>query len=143
MISTSSHIVLGIGLAGLIVEAIASHPALAVDKVKLFKVTTPKTEIVIGLTKDEFDELPGKNAAGMTKILTDKGFIKVWQYQERRGVSGEPEQAPVKKFFLTANTAVEIEPFKTKMRVVPITEERMVQAGPLPISSAEAGTILR
>ena len=143
MSRTSSNIVLGIGLVGLIVEAIVSHPAFAVDKVKLFKVTTPKTEIVIGLTKDELDQLPGKGADGMTKTLNDKGYLKVWQYAVRHGVSGEDEQAPVKPFFLTSNTAVQIEPFKTEMRIVPITEEKMVQAGPLPIKSSEAGTILR
>ena len=65
------------------------------------------------------------------KILSDNGSMRVWQYAVRRGVSGEPEQAPVKSFFLTANTAVQIEPYKPQMRVVPITEERMAEAAPL------------
>lgn len=125
MSRTSTNIVLGLGLAGLIVEAIVSHPALAVDKVKLFKVTTPKDQIVIGLTKEEVDALPGKNAAGITKVLGERGSMQVWQYRERRGISGEQEQAPVKTFVLTANTAVQIEPYKTQLRVVPITEEKM------------------
>ena len=141
MTRTSTHIVLGLGLAGLIVEAIVSHPALAVDKVKLFKVTTPKDEIVIGLTKGEVDLLPGKNADGVTKILNDKGSMRVWQYAVRRGVSGEPEQAPVKNFFLTANTAVQIEPYKTQMRIVPITEERMAEGN--PAASSGEGTFRR
>ena len=143
MSSTSRQLVLGVGLAGLIVEAVISHPALSVDKVKLFKVTTPKDQIVIGLTRDELDRLPGKNAEGMTKVLRDNGYLKVWQYAVRSGVSGEPEQAPVKPFFLTSNTAVLIEPLKTPMRIVPITDEKMAVAGPLPIKSSEAGTILR
>ncbi len=138
---TSRQFVLGLGLAGLIVEAIVSHPALAVDKVKLFKVTTPKDQIVIGLTKDEVDRLPGKNADGVTKVLNDKGSMRVWQYAVRRGVSGEPEQAPVKNFFLTANTAVQIEPYKTEMRIVPIAEERMAEGK--PSKSSGEGTILR
>ena len=141
MTTTSRQIVLGVGLAGLMIEAIVSHPALAVDKVKLFKVTTPKEEIVIGLTKDELDRLPGKNADGVTKILSDNGSMRVWQYAVRRGVSGEPEQAPVKSFFLTANTAVQIEPYKPQMRVVPITEERMAEAAPL--KSSGEGTFHR
>jgi hypothetical protein len=132
--SRSTHIVLGLGLAGLIVEAIISHPALAVDKVKLFKVTTPNSEIVIGLTKEEVDQLPGKDAAGVTKVLGDRGSMQVWQYGERRGISGEKEQAPVKKFVLTSNTAVQIEPYRTQLRVVPITEEKMAEAVPVKSS---------
>jgi hypothetical protein len=126
--SRSTHIVLGLGLAGLIVEAIVSHPALAVDKVKLFKVTMAQDEIVIGLTKDELAQLPGKDASGVTKVLGDRGSMQVWQYGVRRGVSGEQEQAPVKKFVLTSNIAVRIEPYKTQLKVVPITEEKMAQA---------------
>jgi len=95
MSRTSTNIVLGLGLAGLIVEAIVSHPALAVDKVKLFTVTTPKDQIVIGLTKEEVDALPGKDAAGVIKVLGERGSMQVWQYSERRGISGEQEQAPV------------------------------------------------
>lgn len=125
MSRTSTHIVLGLGLAGLIVEAIVSHPALAVDKVVLFKVVTPQDEIVIGLAKDELAQMPGKNAGGVTRVLSDNGSIQVWQYGVRRGVSGEAEQAPVKKIGLTASTDVHVEPYKTQLRVVPITEERM------------------
>ena len=128
MSRTSTTIVLALGLDGLIVEAIVSPPALAVDKVKLFKVSTPKDAIIIGLTKQEVDALPGKNADGVTKLLVERGSMQVWQYRERRGISGEQEQAPVKKFVLTANTAVQIEPYQTQLRVVPITEEKMAVA---------------
>ncbi len=126
--SRSTHIVLGLGLAGLIVEAIVSHPALTVDKVKLFRVTTPDSEIVIGLTKDELAQLPGKDAAAVTKVLGERGAMNVWQYAVRRGVNGEQEQAPVKKFVLTANSALQVEPYKTQLRVVPIAEEKMADA---------------
>ncbi len=130
MSKTSRQLVLGIGFAGLLIEAVVSHPSLAADKVVLFKVTTPKDQIVIGLTKDEIDQLPGKNAAAVAKVLKDNGYMQVWQYGERPGVSGQTEQAPIKKFVLTANTAVQIEPFKTQLRVVPITEEKMAEAKP-------------
>lgn len=126
--SRSTHIVLGLGLAGLIVEAILSHPALTVDKVKLFKVTTPDSEIVIGLTKDELAQLPGKDAAAVTKVLGERGTMNVWQYAVRRSISGEQEQAPLKKFTLTANAALQVEPYQTQLRVVPIAEEKMADA---------------
>lgn len=125
MSRTSTNIVLGLGLAGLIIEAIVSHPALAVDKVVLFKVVTPQNEIVIGLTQDELAQMPGKDASAVTKVLKDSGSMDVWQYGVRRKASGESEQAPMKKIGLTATPDIHVEPFKTEMRVVPITEERM------------------
>lgn len=143
MSTTSRQIVLGLGLAGLLVEAIVSHPALAVDKVKLFKVTTPKTVIVIGLTRDELDRLPGKDAGALKKVIGESGAMKVWQYAERRGVSGEPEQAPLKPFVLTANAAVQIEPYRTQLRIAPITEEKMVATEVIRPLSSQSGTYLR
>jgi len=64
MSSTSSRLLLGIGLVGLIMECIVIQPAFAADKVSLFKVITSKDEIVIGLTDDELAKLEGNNAAG-------------------------------------------------------------------------------
>lgn len=128
MSTTSRQIVLGLGLAGLLVEAIVSHPAMAVDKVALFKVVTPKDEIVIGLTKDELARLPGKEASHVAMALTDSGKMRVWQYGVRRGVSGEFEQAPVKQIALVSDGSIRVEPYKTQMRVVPITEEKMADA---------------
>ncbi|MBI3699416.1 MAG: hypothetical protein HY242_03080 [Afipia sp.] len=128
--SRSTHILLGLGLLGLVAETVISHPALTVDKVKLFKVTTPNSEIVIGLTKDEVDRLPGKDATGVAKVLINRGSMPVWEYGERRGVSGQQEEAPVRHFVLTSTAAVRIETYKTALRVVPITEERMAEAEP-------------
>ena len=61
-------------------------------------------------------------------MLNDNGALDVWQYGVRRGVSGEPEQAPQKKIELTAGADIHVEPYKTALRVVPITEEKMADA---------------
>ena len=53
MSRTSTRLLLGIGLAGLIMESTVIQPAFAADKVSLFKVITAKDEIVIGMTDDE------------------------------------------------------------------------------------------
>lgn len=143
MSTTSRQIVLGLGLAGLLVEAIVSHPAFAVDKVKLFKVVTPDNEIVIGLTKTELEQLPGKNAPSVAKVLNERGKMRVWQYGVRRSISGEFEQAPLKQVALLASAETKVEPYATQLRVVPITEEKMTEAeGSRPLSS-KPGTYLR
>ena len=125
MSTTSRQAVLAIGLAGLLIEAIVSHPALATDKVVLFKVTTPQNEIIIGLTREELDRLPGKDAEAVTRALQDKGTLTVWQYGARRRDNGEFEQAPMKKIGLNSSAGVHVEHYQTKGRVVAITEESM------------------
>jgi hypothetical protein len=128
MSTTSRQIVLAVGLAGLLVEAVVSHPSLAQEKIALFKVVTPQDEIVIGLTKDELARMPGKDSGAVQKVLNDSGEMNVWQYAVRRGVSGEFEQAPLKKIGLSASDDIHVEPYKTQLRVVPITEVNMLEA---------------
>ena len=49
----SKRLLLGLGLATLLVESLAFHPALAADKVSLFRVITTRDEIVIGIPEGE------------------------------------------------------------------------------------------
>jgi hypothetical protein len=77
MSPTSRRLLLGLGLAGLIMECIVIQPAFAADKVSLFKVITAKDEIVIGLTDGELGQLDGGNAGGIAKMLVAKGSMSV------------------------------------------------------------------
>jgi hypothetical protein len=124
MSTTSRHALLAFGLAGLLIDAVISHPALAVNKVTLFKVTTPKQEIVIGLTARELKQLTGKDAGDVEKALHENGVLSAWQYSTRRGTSGEMEQAPVRQITLASSDDVHVEAYSTKLRVVPITAGR-------------------
>ena len=67
----SRQTVLALGLVGLLAEAIASHPALAVGRVTLFKVVSPQNEVVIGLTKAELAQMKGKTPDAVEKALKD------------------------------------------------------------------------
>jgi len=69
----SKRLLLGLGLAILIVESVVIQPAFAADKVSLFKVITAKDEIVIGISEDELAQVEGRNAAGVAKMLVAKG----------------------------------------------------------------------
>jgi hypothetical protein len=48
----SKRLLLGLGLATLIMESVVIQPAFAADKVSLFKVITAKDEIVIGISEE-------------------------------------------------------------------------------------------
>jgi hypothetical protein len=123
MSTTSRHAVLGLGLAGLLIDAVISHPAFAVNKVTLFKVTTQKQEIVIGLTAKELKQLTGKDAGAVEKALHENGTLNAWQYSIRRGASGEMEQAPVHHIQLASSGDVHVKAYATKLKVVPISAE--------------------
>ena len=78
MLQTSKRLFLGLGVAGLIMECIVIQPALAADKVSLFKIITAKDEIVIGLSDDDLAGMEGNNAGGFAKTLVAKGSMSVW-----------------------------------------------------------------
>jgi hypothetical protein len=128
MSARSRQIVLAIGLVGLLADSVASHPAFAVNSVTLFKLITPKNEIVIGLTKAELAQMHGKTAEAVTKSLNDTGELEVWQYETRAGISGVPEEAPVRKIAVTADRTTRIEPYLTGFTIRPITDEIMIEA---------------
>jgi hypothetical protein len=122
MSRTSIRLGLAIGLAGLIWGSTAIEPALAADKVSLFKVITSKDEIVIGLTDDELSQLEGRNAGGVAKLLAAKGSMSVWQYAVRKASTGDLEQAPLRQIGLMSSDALRVEPYTSPLKVLPISE---------------------
>jgi hypothetical protein len=123
MSQTSNRLLLGIGLAGLILESVFNHPALATDKVSLFKVITTRDEIVIGLSSDELSHVEGQNAGGIAKQLAAAGSMSVWQYGVRKAEAGALEQAPLRKVGLLATDSLRIEPYTSPLRVIPISDD--------------------
>ena len=73
MSTRSRQAVLAIGLAGLLIDAVSSHPAFAVSRVTLFKVVSPQNEVVIGLPdKDKFNaSKPKDDAANFLTYVTN------------------------------------------------------------------------
>jgi hypothetical protein len=122
MSQTSNRLLLGFGLAGLLIESFISHPALAIDKVSLFKVITVKDEIVIGLSNQELSQIAGHNAGGIAKQLAAQGSMSVWEYGVRKAEAGALEQAPLRKVGLLANASLRIEPYTSPLKVIPIND---------------------
>ena len=124
MSPTSSRLLLGIGLAGLIMECTMIQPAFAADPVSLFKVITSKDEIVIGLSADELAKLEGNNAGGIAKMLVAKGSMTAWQYAVRKAPTGDLEQAPLRQVGLIASESLRVEPYASPLKVIPIGETK-------------------
>ena len=120
----SKRLLFGLGLAALIMESVVIAPALAADKVSLFKVITQKDEIVIGISDDDLAQVDGKNAGGIAKMLVAKGSMSVWQYAVHKSASGDLEQAPLHKIGLLATDSLRVEPYATPLKVLPIDETK-------------------
>ena len=120
----SKRLLLCLGAASLIMESVVIQPALAADKVSLFKVITQKDEIVIGLSDDELAQVDGKNAGGIAKMLVAKGSMSVWQYAVHKSASGDLEQAPLHKVGLIATESLRVEPYASPLKVLPVDETK-------------------
>jgi hypothetical protein len=114
----------GLGLAlACLMGSMMIQPALAADKVSLFKVITAKDEIVIGISDDELKLMDG-NAGGVAKTLVARGSLTVWQYAVRKAATGDLEQAPLHKIGLISTESLRVEPYATPLKVVPIDEAK-------------------
>ena len=120
----SKRLLLGLGLALLIMESVVIQTAFAADKVSLFKIVTAKDEIVIGISDDELAQIDGKNAGGIAKMLVSKGSMSVWQYAVHKSATGDLEQAPLHRIGLLATDALRVEPYATPLKVLPIDETK-------------------
>ena len=105
-------------------ESVVSHPALAADKVSLFKVITARDEIVIGISEGDLAQIEGQNAGGVAKMLVAKGSMSAWQYAVRKSAGGDLEQAPLHKIGLIASDSLRVEPYATPLKVLPIDETK-------------------
>jgi hypothetical protein len=120
----SKRLLLGLGLATFLMESVVIQPALAADKVSLFKVITAKDEIVIGIGAADLAQIEGRNAGGVAKALVAKGSMSVWQYAVRKSAAGDLEQAPLHQIGLIASDSLRVEPYATPLKVLPIDETK-------------------
>ena len=120
----SKRLLLGLGLAAFLMESLVIQPALAADKVSLFKVITTRDEIVIGISEADLAQMEGQNAGGVAKPLVAKGSMSVWQYAVRKSAGGDLEQSPLHKIGLIASDSLRVEPYATPLKVLPIDESK-------------------
>ena len=107
-----------VGLAALCF-AFSAASTMAEDAIKLFKLITPKDEVVIGLTAAEVRALgSGPELDNFAKRLAAEGQMSVWQYAVRKDQSGNLQQAPLKRIAVFKTDTLRIENYTTPLAVV-------------------------
>lgn len=124
MKSLSKRQVLRFGVLGLCLMGTQAAWSAEDVQTMLFKVVTDKDEVTIGLNEAELKVLGGvigggDNAGIVSRALTDKGQITVWQYAVRHGKDGSLEQGPLRQIGLSGSGVRRVEPYKSPLRVVP------------------------
>lgn len=122
MTSTLSTPVRRLVLLGALASALSGAAVAqgsATPAVRLFKVVSPRDEIFIGLTAQEFAALRGSSPAeAVAKKIAAEGQMTVWQYSVRRGDGGTLVMAPLAKVSLMAAGIVRIEPYQPAHPVI-------------------------
>lgn len=91
----------------------------AAPAVRLFKVVSPRDEILVGLTEPELAALQGASPAeALARTIAADGQMTLWQYSVRRGEAGQLVMAPLAKVSLMAAGIVRIEPYQPAHPVV-------------------------
>jgi hypothetical protein len=101
---------------------IAGHgiAAMAQDQVKLFKIVSPKDDVVIGLTTTELRGLgTASDLDNLARHLATDGQMTVWQYAVRHDQAGNLQQAPLRRIAVFKNDTFRIEPYSTPLPIVP------------------------
>jgi hypothetical protein len=93
--------------------------AMAQDQVKLFKIISPKDEVVIGLTSTELHGLgAGPDLDNLARHLATDGQMTVWQYAVHKDQSGTLQEAPLRRIAVFKNDTLRIEPYATPLPIV-------------------------
>jgi hypothetical protein len=90
----------------------ATSAAVAQGVPTLFKIVTPKDEVVIATSGIDLD--------AFAKRLVADGQITVWQYAVRKAANGDLEQAPLRRIAILRQDTLRIEPFASPLRVAPL-----------------------
>lgn len=107
-----------VGLLATALLAGTSLVAAAQEQIKLFKVVSPKDEVVIGLTNDELRAMgPRPDIDNLAQTLVSNGQITAWQYAVGRDQGGNLQQTPQKRIAILKNDTLRIEPMTSPLPV--------------------------
>lgn len=85
--------------------------------IRLFKVVSPRDEIVIGIEAVQLGGGSGPEVQRFATLVQDKSPLTVWQYASQKDAGGALVQAPIRQVALFRNELVRIEPYSTPLPV--------------------------
>ncbi|WP_431109846.1 hypothetical protein [Variovorax paradoxus] len=109
----------GLAALALLPPAAAVLPARAQAPapVQLFKLVSPKDEIVVGVEAAQLGAGSGPGVQRLAELLAAKGQLTLWQYASQKDAGGALVQAPLRQVAVFKNDLLRIEPYTTPLAV--------------------------
>jgi hypothetical protein len=95
------------------VRAQASAPVL------LFKVVSPRDDVVVGIEAVQLGTGATPAVQRLAAMLAEKGQLTLWQYASQKDASGALVQAPLRQIVVFKNELLRIEPYSTPLAIKP------------------------
>jgi hypothetical protein len=93
------------------VRAQASAPVL------LFKVVSPRDDVVVGIEAAQLGAGATPVVQRLAAMLAEKGQLTLWQYASQKDASGALVQAPLRQIVVFKNELLRIEPYSTPLAI--------------------------
>jgi hypothetical protein len=110
-----------VGLTALALLPLAAivRPARAQAQapVQLFKLVSPKDEIVVGIDAAQLGTGSGPGVQRLAELLAAKGQLTLWQYASQKDAGGALVQAPLRQVAVFKNELLRIEPYTTPLAI--------------------------
>ena len=92
-------------------------PAQGQGPMKLFKIVSPRDEIVVGVDPAQLGAGDTPEVQRLAALLADKGQLTLWQYASQKDASGALVQAPLRQVAVFRSELLRIEPYASPLPV--------------------------
>lgn len=109
----------GFAALALLPLAAAVRPARAQAPapIQLFKLISPKDEIIVGVEAAQLGAGSGPGVQRLAELLAAKGQLTLWQYASQKDAGGTLIQAPLRQVAVFKSELLRIEPYTTPLAV--------------------------
>jgi hypothetical protein len=100
--------------------AVRAVRAQASAPVQLFKVVSPRDEVIVGVEASQLGAGSNPAVERLAAQLAAKGQLTLWQYASHKDAGGALVQAPLKQIVVFRNELLRIEPYSSPLPVQPV-----------------------
>ncbi len=104
----------------LLATAVAWLAPAHAQSVKLFKIVSPKDEVVVGIDAVQLGSGTTPEVQRFAALLADKSPLTLWQYASHKEPDGTLVQAPLRQVAIFRNDLLRVEPWSSPLPVRPI-----------------------